>query len=295
MSKKKKIPPTAEEVYDKYAQDYNGEFAPTTFQTFRSALSITNDLTWHYLQKYLPQDFQATLADIGGGDGYWSEKLIQAGYSNIIITDISVNMLDQARKRFNSIDQRVDASEKHDTRCSIKYEKADILDMAQISANSFDFVFSLFDPVSYSLNPAKALQELARIAKDDAFVFVTLDTKFRRVPELISATQINAAEELLAKNLTYDFGHPQYNLTWEELAQNFADAGLDVVEIVGIPVFMHQVDVNVLHSMEKDLAIRSRLISMELAHGTNRSLINFAGHLLMVGKKKKKRPDDKKN
>ncbi|MHA1746856.1 MAG: class I SAM-dependent methyltransferase [Promethearchaeota archaeon] len=294
MSKKKKIFPTAEDVYDRYAQDYNGEFAPTTYQTSRSALSFANDLTWHYLQKYLPQDFHATLADIGGGDGYWSEKLIQAGYSDIVITDISANMLDEARKRFHSINQSVDASEKHDTRCSIKYEKADILDIAQFSDSSFDFVFSLFDPVSYSLNPAKALQELARIAKPDTFVFVTLDTKFRRVPELISANQIPAAEELLENNLTYDFGHPQYNLTWEELAQNFTDAGLDVVKIVGIPVFMHQVDVDVLNSMEKDPAIRSRLLSMELAHGTNRSLINFAGHLLMVGQKKK-RADNKKN
>ena len=276
MPNEKELPPTAEEIYDRYAKDYNGEFAPTIFDTSRSALSITNDLTWHYLQKYLPEDKQARLADIGGGDGFWSEKLIRAGYSSITITDISAKMLEEAKKRLSPID------------LSIQYIKADILNMADLPAVSFDFIFSLFDPVSYSLNPAKAMHELARLAKDNAYVFVTLDTKFRRVSELLSAQQITAAEELLTTNLSYDFVHPQYNLTWEELAQNFSDAGLDVVEIVGIPVFMHQVDPTILQSMENEPATRARLLSMELAHGTNRSLVNFAGHLLMVGKKKLK-------
>jgi len=291
MPKEKKTAPTAEEIYDRYASEYNGEFAPTTYHTSRAALSFANDLTWHYLQKYLPKDFQATLADIGGGDGFWSEKLFRAGYSHITLTDISAKMLDEARKRFNSIDLKTIPSDLLPNRDLIQYEKADILHMEHLPAASFDFVFSLYDPVSYSLNPAKALQELARLAKDDAFVFVTLDTKFRRVPELISAQQISAAEELLTTNLSFDFCHSQYNLTWEELAQNFSDAGLEVVEIAGIPVFMHQVEPDILHSLENDPSTRARLLSMELKHGTNRSLINFAGHLLMVGKKRRAESD----
>ncbi len=87
---------------------------------------------------------------------------------------------------------------------------------------------------------------------------------------------------ILRKN---DFQHPQYNFTWEELNQLMEQAGCEVVEIVGALVFMHPSD-PVREELEKSPEIRKKLLTMELQHCTNRSLVNFAGHLLIVGKKR---------
>ena len=75
-------------------------------------------------------------------------------------------------------------------------------------------------------------------------------------------------------------------------------AGLEVVEIVGAPVFMNRVSSLVLNgkkvaepnTWEGGLAsvpkIMKELIEMELEYCTDRSLINLAGHIQIIGKKK---------
>ena len=126
---------------------------------------------------------------------------------------------------------------------------------------------------------------LARVAMRGAHVIVSLDTKYRRVPELIEAGQIREAKELLGTNISYDFGHPQYNMTWEELSGYFRAAGLEVVEVVGAPVFMHQVRERVRRRFEMNRKVRRELLRIELRNCTDRSLVNFAGHLQVIGRK----------
>jgi len=266
-----------EETFDKYAKDYSsGAFARPRHDTARAAMSFADDITWHFLTKYLPKRRSIKILDAGGGDGFWTQKLVQKGYRNIVLTDISRGMLAQAEKRFARIKKEN----------NVTFLKSDISDMKELETDCFDFVFSQYDAVSYCLKPAEAMKELARVAKRNAYIIVSLDTKFRRVPELIEAGQIDEAEKLLKTNISYDFDFPQYNLTWEEVSECFVEAGLIVVEVIGAPVFVHQVDERVLEKLEADSKIRNRLLQIELAHCTNRSLANFAGHLQIVGWKR---------
>jgi S-adenosylmethionine-dependent methyltransferase len=265
-----------EKIFDKYAEGYSsGDFAPPRYDIYRSAMSFADDITWHFLTKYLPKRKSIRILDAGGGDGFWAQKLVELGYRNVVLADISQGMLDEAEKRFAQL------KIKH----NVKLVKSDITDMKEFETACFDFVFSQYDAVSYCLNPAKALKELARVAKKSVYVIVSLDTKFRRVPELIEAGLVDEAEKLLKTNISYDFDFPQYNLTWEELSECFKNAGLTVLEVIGAPVFMHQVDERILKKLEADPKIRNRLLQIELAHCTNRSLVDFAGHLQMVGQK----------
>ena len=55
--------------------------------------------------------------------------------------------------------------------------------------------------------------------------------------------------------------------------------------MIGAPVFMHQVSDKSRKFVEDDELIRERMLELELQHCTNRSLVNFAGHLMMVGQK----------
>lgn len=265
-----------EKIFDKYAKGYSsGVFAPPRYDTYRAAMSFADDITWHFLTKYLPKRKSIKILDAGGGDGFWAQKLVELGYKNIVLTDISQGMLDEAVKRFAQLKM------KHD----VKLVKSDITDMKEFETACFDFVFSQYDAVSYCLKPANAVKELARVAKKSAYVIVSLDTKFRRVPELIEAGQIDEAEKLLETNISYDFDFSQYNLTWEELFECFKNAGLIVLEVIGAPVFMHQVNERILKKLEADPKIRNRLLQIELTYCTNRSLVNFAGHLQIVGQK----------
>lgn len=266
-----------EEIYDKYAKGYSsGDFAPETFDTGRAAMSFADDITWLFMTSFLPKEKSIKILDAGAGDGYWAQKLVEMGYGNIVLTDISQGMLDMARERFAKL--RIEHN--------MEFVKSDITNMVELESSTFDYVFSQYDAVSYCMKPKEAMKELARVSKKDAYVIVSLDTKFRRVSELIEANQIDKAKELLKTNISYDFGHPQYNFTWEELAGHFEGAGLKVVEVVGAPVFMHQVNGKVLKKLEKDAETREHLLKIELDNCTNRSLVNFAGHLQIIGRKK---------
>jgi ubiquinone/menaquinone biosynthesis C-methylase UbiE len=265
-----------EKIYDKYAKGYSsGKFAPEAYKNARTAMCFADDITWHFFKKYVPKDKTIKILEAGAGDGFWAARFVELGYRNIVLSDISQGMLEEAKKRFSKVRKKHDA----------QFIKSDICDMKQFKTNSFDYVFSQYDAVSYSMNPRNAMMELARVAKRRAYVIVCLDTKFRRVPELIEARQIGKARQLLQTNISHDFGHPQYNLTWEELADYYEKAGLDVIEVIGAPVFVHQIREDILEKLEKDTRVRNRLLEIELENCTNRSLVNFAGHLQMVGRK----------
>jgi len=268
-----------EELYDQYAKEYATgglDEALSTTDNSRTAMSFADDITWYFMLKYAPEQKDALILDAGAGDGYWTERFIETGYKNFVLTDISQGMLNEAKERLSKINDEF----------KIKFLKSDIVDMKELESDMFDYVFSQYDPVSLCMEPEKAIQELARVGKKGTHIVVCLDTKFRRVPELIEAGKLVEAEELLKTNISYDFTHPQYNLTWEELADYFENAGLEVMEVVGAPVFVHQIREEKLEQMEKKTELRKRLLEIELEYCTNRSLVNFAGHLQMIGKKK---------
>jgi len=265
-----------EEIFDKHAKGYSSNaFAPARYDTSRAAISFADDITWHFMTKYLPKRKSITILDAGGGDGCWAQKLMELGYKNIVIADISQGMLDEAKKRFAKLK----------TRHNVTFMKSDITNMKEFKAATFDYVFSQYDAVSYCMKPEEAIKELGRVAKKGAYIIASLDTKFKRVPELIEAGKITEAEQLLKTNISYDYDFPQHNLTHEELTEYFTKAGLNVIEIIGAPVFMHQVNTQILHKLETNRKTRNRLLKMELAHCTNKSLVNFAGHLQIVSQK----------
>lgn len=270
--------PLVERIYDKYAPGYSkGALEALLRFRARTAMSFGDDISWYFLKKYVPSNRSCRILDAGAGDGAWAERFVRLGYRNITLVDLSKGMLEEARKRFARFDKRL----------SLRFLKLDIANMTEIPSG-FDYVFSHGDAVSvsYSMRPRRAIRELARVARRGANVVVSLDTKFRRVPELIQAHLVTQALRLLKTNISYDFGHPQYNLTWEELAEYYEEVGLEVIEVIGAPVFMHQVDEKILRKLEQNPKVRNTLLKIELQNCTNRSLVNLAGHLQMVGRKK---------
>jgi ubiquinone/menaquinone biosynthesis C-methylase UbiE len=267
-----------EMVYDKAAAKYsNSDFSPSDP---RYELYFADEITWHFLRKYAPKEKSCLILEAGAGTGDWAIQFAKLGYKNIVLADISMGMLNQARKRFSRLNEKV----------NVQFVKADIANMKEFDANTFDYVFSQYDAVSYSLRPKQAIRELARVAKRNAHVVVTLDTKYPRVIGLIESGQIKKAIELLKTNISYDPGHPGYSyptytLTWEELSRYFTQAGLKVLEVIGAPVFMQHVNERVEKRLRRNPKTRSILLRVELENCTNKSLADLSGHLQMVGRK----------
>lgn len=136
------------------------------------------------------------------------------------------------------------------------------------------------------MKPQLAINELARVAKKNSYIIVSLDTKFIRIPEYIERGWIKEAKKLLTTNISNELGFPQCNLTWEELAEFYETANIEVIEAVRSPVFMHLINEKKLSSITMDPKIRAQLLKIELENCTNKTLINFAGHLQMIGIKK---------
>lgn len=262
-----------EKYYDKHARAYSSAtFSP---EDVKEELFFANKIAWHFLRKYVPSSRSSLILDAGSGNGDWAIQFAQLGYKNIVLTDISQAMLNEAKRRFAKLA----------TEASPQFVKSDIVNMKEFPSNMFDFVFSQYDAVSYCLSPKAAIEELARVAKRGAFVSVTLDTKFSRVPKLIERGMIGAAWRLLKTNILHGFAFPSYDVTWEELAGYFESAGLQVVEVIGAPVFMHLVKTSTMNKLKAMPQIRNVLLKMELENCTNRSLVNMAGHLQMIGRK----------
>jgi ubiquinone/menaquinone biosynthesis C-methylase UbiE len=190
-------------------------------------LYFSNQITWHFLKKYVPKRRSCRILEAGAGTGDWAREFAKLGYTNIVLADISRGMLNEARKRLARLKKEI----------NIGFVKSNIANMRQFKNNTFDYVFSQYDAVSYSLKPKKAMKELARVAKKGAYVVVSLDTKYSQIPRLIEKGELKKARELLKTSISHEFGHPQYNLTWEELGEYFNQAGLEVVEVIGAPVF----------------------------------------------------------
>ncbi len=263
-----------EEYYDKHARTYSSpSFSPDDIE---HGLFFADQIMWHFLKQYAPKRKSCLMLEAGAGTGDWAFQFAKLGYRNIVLADISQGMLNEAKRRFTSLGKRVSAS----------FVKSDIVNLKEFRSSTFDFVFSQYDAVSLCLKPRAATRALARVARKGACVVVSLDTKFRRVPELIESGNIEEAMELLETNIAYyDSGHPTYTLTWEELAGYFEQAGLEVLEVIGAEVFTNHVRKKVLDRLKTNPKVRRLLMKMELDHCTNRSLVNMAGHLQMVGEK----------
>lgn len=269
-----------EQYYDRHARSYSpAGFSPNDWN---NGLYFADQVIWHYLRKYAPSKRSSIILDAGAGTGDWALQFIKLGYKNMVLADISQGMLDEAKKRFGRFREKV----------SVRFVKSDITDLKELQSDMFDYVFSQYDAVSLSLKPVAAMQALARVAKKGAYVITSMDTKYAIVPWLIEKGKLNEAVKLLETGVAYeawdeweDDNYPSHPLTWEELAEYFEKAGLEVVEVVGAEVFTSHLSNKVLKRLKADPKARKILLNIEFEHCTIRSLVNMAGHLQMIGKK----------
>ncbi len=112
----------------------------------------------HYILKYLGENKNKKILDIGAGTGAYSIPLYEMGYDVTAIELVEKNI-----ERFKANNPNVFVSQ------------GDALDLSRFNDKSFDFIL-LFGPMYHLLNDTdkiKALNEAKRVLKDDGVIFVS--------------------------------------------------------------------------------------------------------------------------
>ena len=254
--------------HNKIAEEYESSYTEPYWQLYF-------DVTWHTLQKYLPDKEGARILDAGGGTGYWSRKLAKKGFY-IVCTDIAQKMLEVGSK----------LAEKEQLSKKIEFKLADITDMNCFDDNSFDMVLAQGDPVGYCSNPPKAIKELSRVAKKGAHVTVSVDNFFPQLGRLIPNNNPEQIDSLLKSHITeFPGGFPQYNFTVDELNSLFERAGLEVLEITGKLVFTNFITPGKINDLLSDAQFYRRLFELETKFNNTPSIVGLSNHIQIVGRK----------
>lgn len=253
------------EFYEKTAEDYDKEYEAPRWKLYDA-------ITWQNIKQFLPKKKSGIVLDAGGGTGHWTIKLAKQGY-RVMLTDISENMLKVAERRIKK--------EKLEDR--IETRIADIRNMSCFTSNQFDMALAEGDPVSYCLDPEKAIMELTRVVKPNAPVIVSVDSKYPIISRLIAERSYDVLSEFLRTGII-DSRDREFKLqafSSEELRVLFKKCGLRTVRIIGKPIL-----IQLLPMEKRDQIVRKdfkRILRLELKFCDVPSLVGVGGHLEAVG------------
>jgi SAM-dependent methyltransferase len=189
------------------------------------------ETTIHYLKKYLPK--HGYLLDAGGGPGRYTVELAKLGY-DLTLLDLTPDLLEIAKKQVAKA--RTQAKVKQIT-------QGVIYDLSQFCDNTFDAIVCLGGALSHVVDRAKrekAIDELIRIAKKQAPIFVSLiGRQAVLVVELVRLPHEIELELFPRLRDTGDYygGHgfaPCHFYTPNEIRESFEKRRVNVIEMVGL-------------------------------------------------------------
>jgi S-adenosylmethionine-dependent methyltransferase len=240
-------------------------------------------ITMHFLEKYLPR--RGTVLDAGGGPGRYSIELAKRGYS-IVLQDLVPEMLETAKKKMKraGVLRRVR-----------QFTQGSIEDLSAFPDASFDAVLCLGAPLNHLLEPEqrqKAAEELVRVAKKNAPIFVSVISRIGLVKSIL----VDFPHEMrYAKHHwevgDYIPGEQGQGFTaahWflpEELRELFERQGVEVLEMAGLEgLSSHQPKKT--NRLYKDEEKWRMWLEILLDTCTHPSVVGNTEHFLLVGKKK---------
>lgn len=252
--------------YRKKALNYDADYEDLYWKMY-------NDLTWHFLQPYLPKRKGSRIIDLGGGTGKWAIKLAKLGYS-VDFVEISPEMLEIAQRKF----------EKEEVSHKITIYTGDIRDLSSFLPNSYDLVLVLGDVISYALDDEISIKEMYRITATGGIGIASVDSKFVYLLNHIKNNQFSAVEELERSNITHFFkSHPLKTYTPVQLRDLFQSCGYKVIKLYGKGIF-----IGALPRKQREKKLKEHyqdFFELETKYGQNSSFIGQAGHIQITVQK----------
>jgi ubiquinone/menaquinone biosynthesis C-methylase UbiE len=238
---------------------------------------LHDELTWRLIKPRLPRDAGAPCADLGCGTGKWGLRLLKSGFT-VTFADSAPAMIEQVRSKL------ADAGPKAN-RANLVV--ADLVEMPQLSNESFDLLLAMGDPLSICRDARRAVAEMWRICKPGALVVATVDNKLAALDHYAERGNLDELEQFVRDGrtqwLTPDV-REQFELTTftpATLRRLFEHGGFEVLEITGktiLPIRQHR------RLMQAPDAIE-RLLTLEEQLAKDPASAARASHLQIVARK----------
>ena len=266
-----------EDVSD-IAAYYNND--PLREHTRLERHQLEYDLTWRYLDQYLPT--QGSILEIGAATGRYTQGLAKRGYK-VTAVDMSAALLEENKTRIaaEGLEQQV------------RFVVADARDLREVIEKEFDAVL-LMGPLYHLFAEAdrkQALIEAADRLRDGGILFSAFISRFGVMGDLLKnmTDWIDDQEEvhsILEHGKDPDH-HPQegfrgYFATVSEVAPLHEAMGFETLALAGVEPAISADD----ESYNK-LEGNQRQLWLDLLYeiSTEKSILGASRHLLYVGRK----------
>jgi ubiquinone/menaquinone biosynthesis C-methylase UbiE len=240
-------------------------------------------VTMHFLERHLPK--YGLVLDAGGGPGRYAIELAERGY-DVVLLDLAPEMLKLARRKIKTAG--VTGKVK-------RFVQSSIEDLSMFENETFDAVLCLGAPLCHLLSVKqreKAAAELARVAKRDAPIFVSVISRIG----LLRTMLIEFQHEMQYAKHHWEVGDYIPGLQgqgftaahWflpEELRELFEKQDAEILEMAGLEGLSshHQRETNKLY---KDQEKWKMWIDILLKTCTHPSVVGNCEHFLLVCRKR---------
>jgi len=241
------------------------------------------DTTLRFLKKYLPK--RGKILDAGGGPGRYAIELAKQGYD--------VTLLDLVPEHIEFAKNKIEES-----KVSNKIKDAlvgTITDLSRFEDNSFDAVLCLGGPLSH-VHPEserkKAVEELVRVAKINAPVFISVMGKLGVLP--VFYRWINEMKDTKHFREFYERGDDyQWNkgrsfahfFELDELKSLFGEK-INILESVGLEGLATPSEDQFNDMAENDPKAFKNWMEMHYKTCTKPTVVDFSNHFMIIGRKK---------
>ncbi len=261
------------------ASYYNSD--PDREHTRLERHQLENDLTWRYLDQYLPP--QGKILEIGAATGKYTLVLAQRGYS-LTSVDLSAALLAECRDNL----ARAGLGEK------VQLIEADARDLSQVVADDFDVVL-LMGPLYHLVEQkdrVRALQEGSARLRTGGILFSSFITRYGILSDLMKDSPAWVEDQTEVRSILEKGRRPEhypkggfrgYFARVEEIAPLHERLGFETLVLAGVEPVIAADDesYNILQGKQRQLWFD---VLFELS--TEKSILGASRHLLYIGKKK---------
>lgn len=246
------------------------------------------DTTQIFLKKHLPK--KGLILDAGAGPGRYTVDLAKKGY-DIILLDYSKGNVELAKVKVKEAKQEKKVKD---------FIQGTIVNLSKFKDNSFDAVICLGGPLSHveKKERQKAVNELIRVAKKNAPIFVSVMGKYAILLSAIKRWPNEVKDTINFKRLSIDgddfnWGSASSNgtkksychfFTIDELEKLFPKNKTKLLETVGLEGFASAQEKEFAEL--KDKTIQKNWLEAHNLLCTTRTAADISSHMLIIVKKK---------
>jgi len=268
-------------VKDYYKQFSNYEWERLIVNRYQK---LEWDTTQIFLKKYLPK--KGLILDAGAGPGRYTIDLAKRG-CDVVLLDFSKENVELAKIKVKAAKQEKKVKD---------LIEGTIVDLSKFKNNSFDAVICLGGPLSHveKKDRQKAVNELIRVAKKGAPIFVSVMGKYAILIEILRRWPEEIKNDISFKNLIeygddFNFGPDKsvksycHFFTVDELESLFPKNKIKQLEIVGLEGF------TVTQSKEYNTIDKKTKQNWDKMHKslcTLKTTADISNHMLIIVKKK---------